>query len=46
MGSHIQTLYKNVRNPTPDNMVVNGVDCNDKQVIAITLIICLLQLTS
>ena len=29
-----ETLNKNVRNPIPDNMVINGVDCSDKQLIA------------
>ena len=30
-----EILNKNVRNPIPDNMVINGVhDCSDKQVIA------------
>ena len=34
MGSHIRNFEQNVRNPIPDNMVINGVDCSDKQVIA------------
>ena len=25
-----ETLNKNARNPIPDNMVINGVDCSDK----------------
>ena len=29
-----ETLNKNVRNPIADNMVINGVDCSDKQLIA------------
>ena len=29
-----KTLNKNVRNPIPDNIVINGVDCSDKQLIA------------
>ena len=29
-----ETLNKNVRNPIPDNLIINGVDCTDKQCIA------------
>ena len=29
-----ENLNKNVRNPIPDKMTINGVDCCDKQVIA------------
>ena len=29
-----ENLNKNVRNPIPDKMTINGVDCRDKQVIA------------
>ena len=29
-----ENLNKNVRNPIPDKMTINGVNCRDKQVIA------------